>query len=123
MTRGEHRIASADELDEGDHLVVEIEGREIGVFKNDGEFFAYANWCPHQAGPACEGSITGTLESTYDRDALEETVVYCREGEVLNCAWHGWEFDLKTGECLSRDGMQLAAYPVRVEDGDILLTV
>lgn len=119
----EYTAAEVDEIDEGDRIVTEIEGREIGVFKLDGEFHAYVNWCAHQSGPPCEGRLTGTTEAEYDQDELEETLSYCREGEILNCPWHGWEYDVKSGECLSRDGVELPSFPVREEEGDIIVSL
>jgi nitrite reductase/ring-hydroxylating ferredoxin subunit len=40
---------------------------------------------------------------------------------VLACAWHAWEFDLRTGKALTDPTARVAAYPVRVEDGRMLL--
>lgn len=119
----DHAIATADELADGDRLVVELEGKDIAVFRIDGEYHAYLNWCPHQSGPVCEGSLTGTQESTFDRETLETTTTWARDGDVLNCPWHGWEFDVTDGECLSRDGIQLPSYPVREEGGELIVTL
>lgn len=117
----EHVVAAADEVSEGDRVVVQIQGREIGVFKKDGEYHAFLNWCPHQGGPVCEGPVSGTQETTFDTESLELTSEWTREGEILNCPWHGWEFELESGECLSRSDVQLPTYPVSVEDGDIVV--
>ncbi|MFB6129868.1 MAG: Rieske (2Fe-2S) protein [Salinigranum sp.] len=48
---------------------------------------------------------------------------YVKEDEILNCPWHGWEFDLTSGECLSRQGVQLPTHPVRIEDDEIVVTL
>jgi nitrite reductase/ring-hydroxylating ferredoxin subunit len=119
----EHVIANPEELSEGDRLVVELEGKEIAVFQINNEYHAYLNWCPHQSGPVCEGNLTGTHESTFDRDSLEMTTEWAREGEVLNCPWHGWEFNINNGECLSREGIKLPSYPVYEEDGKLMITL
>lgn len=119
----EHTVASDEELNEGERLVVQLEGREIGVFRVDGELYAYNNWCAHQAGPICEGNVTGTTEATFDSDTLETKLEYKCDGEVLNCPWHGWEYDLTSGDCLSRNGVQLPSYPVEERDGDIVVTL
>lgn len=119
----EHVVASAEELSEGDRLLVQLEGREIGVFRIEGELHAYTNWCAHQAGPVCEGHVTGTTEASFDSDTLETELDYCREDEILNCPWHGWEYDLTSGECLSRGEVELPSYPVEERDGDIVITL
>lgn len=119
----DHAVAAVGEIADGERLVTELEGREIGVFRVGDEYVAHLNWCLHQSGPCCEGPTTGTIEATFDRDTLEQTLTYVRDGEVLNCPWHGWEYDIKTGECLSRQGLALPSYPVRVEDGEIVVSL
>jgi len=118
---GEHTIVAADELEIGDHLVVELEGREIGVFNVKGDYYAYTNWCAHQSGPVCEGPKSGFVEAEFDRETLETTTEWVRENEIIACPWHGWEFDLVSGECHSKTGVQLISHDVRVEDGDIVV--
>lgn len=120
---GEHVVSAASELSDGDRVVTEIEGREIAVFRLDGDLHAYLNWCAHQGGPTCEGALTGTYESDYDREANEVSLSWCREGEVLMCPWHGWEYDLTSGDCLSRNTAQLPSYPVEESDGDVVVSL
>lgn len=116
-----HVIAHTDELGPGDRIVTEVEGREVAVFNLDGEYRAYLNWCLHQGGPVCEGTITGTIEASYDREAGETSLTWTRDGEVLMCPWHGWEYDVTTGECLSRRTHQLPSYPVSIRDDQIVI--
>ena len=120
---GSHTLMDAGELDVGEHVVVELEGREIGVFNVDGELYAYTNWCAHQSGPVCEGPVSGFREAEFDRETMETTYDWTREGEILACPWHGWEFDLVTGECHSRPGVRLLSHEVAVEDGQVVVTV
>lgn len=119
----EHAVAEVGDLDSGERLVVQLEGKEIGVFCKNGKYQAYRNWCPHQGGPVCEGSLTGTQESTFDRETLELDTQWIRDGAVLKCPWHGWEFDVDTGNCLSRKKIKLLSYPVTVEDGQIIVSL
>lgn len=118
----DHVIAHTDELDDGDRLLCEIEGRQIAVFRIDGEYQAYTNWCPHQAGPVCEGTITGTWDAEFDRETLEVSMDWCNEDEILSCPWHGWEYDVTSGNSLSSDA-RLLSHPVRVEDEEIIVSV
>lgn len=120
---GDHVVADESDLGDGDRVIADIEGREIAVFNLDGEFVAYLNWCLHQSGPCCEGTITGTMEATWNREELTQSLSYTREGEILNCPWHGWEYDLTTGECLSRKDVTLPQYPVRIEDGQVIVSL
>lgn len=117
----EHVICEHGDLEEGERKLLQVEGREIAVFYVDGTYAAYVNWCPHQGGPACEGLMSGTREASYDRESGEVSLEWTREGKVVNCPWHGWEFDVSTGECLSRRPIRLPSYPVRVKDGEVVL--
>ncbi|QLC35385.1 Rieske 2Fe-2S domain-containing protein (plasmid) [Halarchaeum sp. CBA1220] len=119
----EHAIATADELEDGERKLIEVAGREIALFRIEGEYHAYTNWCAHQGGPACEGSVTGTAAADFDRDDLETSLEWCKEGEVLNCPWHGWEYDISSGDCLSKEGTRLPAHPVRVEDEEVVVSL
>ena len=58
-----------------------------------GEFFGIFNVCPHQGGSLCEGALMGLTMS--DEPG---TYTLTRKGEMLRCPWHGWEFDVRTGQ-------------------------
>ena len=86
-------IATVDELPPGTRTIVELGGRTVGVFNIRGEYFALRNRCPHQAGPLCEGKLSGLMQA--DRPGHYR---YSRPDEILRCPWHGWEFDIRTGQ-------------------------
>ena len=117
----EHIIADEKELQHGEKMVVQVEGREVGIFNLNNEYYAYTNWCPHQGGPCCEGSVTGTMEASFDRESLDVSLDWTQEDEILNCPWHGWEFEIDTGECLSRNKVKLPAHETEIRDGKIIL--
>jgi nitrite reductase (NADH) small subunit len=119
----DHIVASDSELDDGDRIVVQLKGRDVGVFNLGGEYYAYTSWCAHQGGPACEGRLSGTTEATYDPETHETTTEWVMDDEVLLCPWHGWEFDVRTGQALARTEISLPECPVRVEDGDVVVSV
>lgn len=117
----EYSVADADDISEGERIVVQLKGREIGIFNVDGEFYAYTNWCAHQGGPCCEGNLTGTVYGEYDRDTLEQTLEWSDEDKILNCPWHGWEYEIDTGKCLSREGIRLPRHEVEVRGEEIIV--
>ena len=119
----EHVVAKAGEMTDGDRIVVQLKGRDIGIFRIDGEYYAYTSWCAHQGGPACEGRLTGTMDATVDRETREVTKEYGREGKILKCPWHGWEFDITTGQALPRENVKLPSCPVEVRDGDVVVSL
>lgn len=88
-----HVVARASDLPSGARKIVEIAGRSIGVFNVNGAYFALRNSCPHQGGPLCEGRLSGFLQASLPGEYL-----YSRPGEILRCPWHGWEFDVRTGQ-------------------------
>ena len=88
-----HVVAAAEEIPPGERKIVEIAGRSIGVFNLGGEFFALRNRCPHQGGPLCLGKQSGFIHSSGPGE-----YEYSRKGEILKCPWHGWEFDIRTGQ-------------------------
>ncbi len=104
-------VASTAELESNDRVIAEIQGREIAVFDVDGEYYAVANYCVHQGGPACEGLLSGTVTVNEEME-----LSYDQEGEVVACPWHGWEFDVKTGEHLASSEYVLPTYDVVVDD-------
>ena len=119
MSGTPHTVCSTEDLDDGDKLVIQIEGKEIAVFNIEGEYHAYLNWCPHQGGPCCEGKVSGTSTATYNRETMEVSLEWIKEDKIMNCPWHGWEFDLTSGDCLSRRNTELPSFPVSVEDGEV----
>ncbi|MBX6772319.1 MAG: Rieske 2Fe-2S domain-containing protein [Chloroflexi bacterium] len=110
-------VASVDEIPPGGRKIVEVAGISIGIFNLNGEFFALRNRCPHQGGPLCLGKLWGSLEASVPGEFR-----YSRPGEILTCLWHGWEFDIRTGQswCEPRR-LRTRRYPVSVESGRSLV--
>lgn len=119
----DHIVAPADEIDDGERILVELEGREIGIFRTNGQFHALLNWCPHQGGPLCKGGCTGRQRAEYDRETRRVEFEWTDEGEILTCPWHDWEFDIKTGENIPREDIKIPKYPVRIEEGSLVVDV
>lgn len=104
-------VATRDEIPPGERKVVEVAGRSIGVFNLDGEFFALRNRCPHQGGPLCSGTLAGFIFSPAPGEYQ-----YSRQGEILRCPWHGWEFDVRTGQSwFDPARLRVRRYEVTVE--------
>jgi len=109
-------VASTDEIPEGGRKIVTIEGRSIGVFNVDGDYFALRNRCPHQGGALCEGKLWGALKAD-----VPGVFDYDSSREILTCPWHGWEFHVRTGQswCDPRR-LRVRRFDVTVEDGKTL---
>jgi len=109
--RTAHPVCRVGELPPGKRKIVTIKDRSIGVFNVGGRYFSLHNRCPHRGAPLCEGRLVGLLTASEPyAPALE------REGEILRCPWHGWEFDITTGRSICvPDKMRARSYPAGVE--------
>lgn len=112
-----HVVALAGEIAPGSRKIVTVRGREIGVFNHGGEYFALLNRCPHQGAELCKGRLVGL--ATAERAGAFE---WSRAGEMLKCPWHGWEYDIRTGQswCDPQD-TKVKAYEVTVASGEALV--
>ena len=105
-----HIIGTVDEIPPGERKLVTIEGREIGVFNVHGEFHALRNRCPHQGGALCKGRVSGFVTARVPGE-----YEYTRKGEILRCPWHGWEYDIKTGQSwVDPSSVRVRSYEVEV---------
>jgi nitrite reductase/ring-hydroxylating ferredoxin subunit len=111
-------VARASEIGPGEVRLVEVKRHSIGLFNVAGRFVAALNVCPHELAPVCRGRVGGT---TLPSAAGEYR--WGREGEILTCPWHGWEFDLLTGRALADPRIRLRLYPVTVEDDTVYVTL
>jgi 3-phenylpropionate/trans-cinnamate dioxygenase ferredoxin subunit len=106
-----HVIGRAADLPPGARRIVTLNGLSIGVFNVGGEFFALLNRCAHQGGPLCLGEIKGLAVSV-----IPGEVEWTRDGEILRCPWHHWEFDIKTGLALIDPArVRVKSYEVTIE--------
>ena len=110
-TRTRHAVATVGEIAVGERKIVRVPmfGKEVevGVFNVGGNFFAYRNACPHAGAPVCVGRVCGTTAPSQVGE-----YILAREGEILRCPWHGWEFDLLNGQHLVDEKMKLRGYEV-----------
>jgi nitrite reductase (NADH) small subunit len=105
---------------EDQRWVIEAEGRVFGVFLVDGEFYAYENRCPHQGGPVCKGRVMPAVNAVVADDGA---VVheFTTDEQHLVCPWHGWEFHLTTGRCVTDERFGLRKLKVVDRDGELFL--
>ena len=112
----EHNVGRCTDIPEGEGLAVDIGGRPIGIFKVGEKVYAVKNMCPHKRAPLAKGTLEGTMLPTSCAGGFD----YGMEGQVLKCPWHGWEFDIETGQCLfGVSDSRIKTYPVSVRDGEV----
>jgi nitrite reductase/ring-hydroxylating ferredoxin subunit len=102
----------------GDRKIIDVNGKSIGVFRVDDQFYAIRNRCPHQWGPLCLGDVAPRAVSGGPGD------VHLDPGPpLIACPWHGWEYDLATGQSFmgpGRGNMAALSYDVSVLPGSEL---
>ncbi len=106
-----HVVCRVEDLPPGERKIIDVGGRAIGVFNVNGAYYALLNRCPHRAAPLCKGPVTGLIGSPeqYKFD-------FCRDGEIVRCPWHGWEFDITNGQSVfNPHRVRAKSYEVTVE--------
>ncbi|TBL74687.1 Rieske (2Fe-2S) protein [Paenibacillus thalictri] len=105
-----YAVAKVSEIAPGSHKLVEAGGRSIGVYNVGGQFYALRNICPHQGAELCKGLTKPLVVSSGPGH-----FAYEREGEIVRCPWHQWEFDIKTGCMIVDPATRTMSYEVTVE--------
>ncbi|HEX6938645.1 MAG TPA: non-heme iron oxygenase ferredoxin subunit [Longimicrobiales bacterium] len=97
------RVASLADVAPGKLLGVEVNGVRVCLANVDGEIYAFQDNCTHRDFPLSAGEL---------------------EGCVVECAWHGAKFDVRTGRALALPAIKpVRTYDVKIEGGDILVAV
>ena len=96
------RIAAVDDCPPGEAREYVVKDRIIALFQVDGRFYALDGICPHQGGPLGRGTVCGG---------------------IVTCPWHGWQFDVVTGQHQANRSLQQPGFPVKVEGQDIFVAV
>jgi len=105
-------VGKVTDIAEGDRRIVTHKGLEIGVFHWQGHFYAYENLCLHQGGPCCEGVIMHKVEDVLGPDKTWLGQTFSADEAHFVCPWHGYEYDIKTGECAGNRRLRLRAFEV-----------
>ncbi|MGX9962610.1 Rieske (2Fe-2S) protein [Roseomonas sp. F4] len=110
----------AEAIQPGRFTMVTAGTRRIGVTRlQDGSFRAIRDRCPHKAAEICKGIVGGTWPPSAPGE-----LTYAREGEIVVCPWHGFEYDLATGaELFWPKGPGLRIYPTEVAEGRVFVIV
>lgn len=97
------RLCSLAEAPEpGTAIEVDAAGRTFCLANVDGELAALDNVCPHRQGPLGQGTV---------------------EGDSVVCPWHSWAFNAKTGEAEHSPQAKVEVFPLKVEQGVVLIEV
>jgi len=110
-------ITQVNDLPPGERKLITVNNRSIGVFNTGTQIVAILNICPHELAPLCLGKVGGTTLPSKPGE-----FIWGRDNEIIRCPWHGWEFDLLTGDCLT-DKRKVKRFTTIVEDEKIYIEV
>lgn len=98
-----HRIASTDEINQGNGKELDVNGVKIAIFNVSGKYYAIEGYCRHQNGSIAPGKV---------------------DGDIVECPLHSWHYNLRTGKLIDYlDGVNLITYPVKVEENQIYIDI
>jgi nitrite reductase/ring-hydroxylating ferredoxin subunit len=112
-------VCSIEELPPGGMKLVDAGKFGVGVYNVRGVLYAIANYCAHEGAPLCLGLLGGTNESAPESPDRMRRV---RDGQIVRCPWHNWEFDVTTGHNVADPRRRIRTYRVDVSDGEVYLT-
>lgn len=95
------KVARKVDVAQGCGKVVSVAGKPVALFNDEGSYYAIHNTCLHRGGPLGDGDLAGN---------------------VVSCPWHGWEWDVHTGQCITNPQAKVARYEVKVEGDDVLVS-
>lgn len=96
------RVASIADVPPGTGRELTAGGRIVALYNVDGAFYALDGLCPHAGGPLGKGRLTGP---------------------VVTCPWHGWQFDVTTGQHCLNANLTHTSFPVTVQDGEVYVEI
>jgi nitrite reductase (NADH) small subunit len=118
MSERDYVVGRVEDLPPGSVVIAPIGKVGVGVYNIDGDYYAIANYCPHQGAPLCLGRIQGTSGAL---DTGSGPTTYRLDGRVLRCPWHQWEFDVVAAGTITDPERRVRTYPVRVENGQVIV--
>lgn len=96
------RVARTSDIPSGKICEVQAAGKPVAVANVAGKFFAISGMCAHEAGPLGEGDL---------------------DGQIVTCPWHGWQFDVTTGQVIPHGGIGVERYPIEVRGDEIFVDI
>lgn len=97
------RVCKVSDLTDGSARAIKVLARQIAVFNIGGEIKAFDGLCKHMNAPLVQ---TGQIKGT-----------------TLTCKWHGWQYDIHTGECFGKPMVQLRQYEVEIENEEVFVKI
>ena len=97
-----HELVRVDDFPKGSAGEFVAGDRIVALFNVDGNFYALDGVCPHQGGPLGKGKLSGC---------------------VVTCPWHGWQFDVATGQHQASRSIRHQSFAVKVDEGKVWVAI
>jgi nitrite reductase (NADH) small subunit len=97
-----HSVGKLSDFPSGTSQEIVVGCHVIAVFNTESGMYAVDGMCAHQGGPLANGKVAGC---------------------VITCPWHGWQYDLQTGQHLTAKSVRLQSFAVKIENGEVLIEV
>lgn len=95
-------VASLADLPDREGYLFHSGPFQIALFRVGDEVRAIDDVCPHAGASLSMGST---------------------DGDTVACPWHCWEFDCRTGACISVEDFSVETYRVVIEDGIVKVEI
>ncbi|HEY3294478.1 MAG TPA: Rieske (2Fe-2S) protein [bacterium] len=96
------KVCRTDDVKPGHAASVSLYARPYAVFNVDGRLYGMDGGCAHMKANLASGAMYGN---------------------IVECAMHGWEYDVTTGECLTIPGVRLKTHPLKIEEGFVWIDI
>jgi nitrite reductase/ring-hydroxylating ferredoxin subunit len=113
-------VGAQEDLLEGGRVVVDVDGIEIGIFRLDGELYAWENRCLHAGGPVCQGKLMNRVVERLDDGKRSLGDDFSDQLHIV-CPWHGYEYDVRSGEHPADSSLRLRRVDVEEREGEIVV--
>ena len=94
------RVASINDLEPGKAMEVMAGERLLALCRIGDQFYAMDGVCPHAGGPLGEGSL---------------------RGNTITCPWHGWQFNVTTGQHCLNPNIKHPCFNIVVEGENVFV--
>lgn len=96
------KVGKKSDFKEGQGKIVDANGKKIALFYSGGKFHAIDNTCKHMGGPLGDGEL---------------------EDNIVTCPWHGWKYNIETGNNIAMPNIKVNTYNVKVEGDDVEIEI
>jgi nitrite reductase (NADH) small subunit len=112
-------VADVPDFADDTRYAVSLGLATVIVLRHGDRYYAFENTCAHSGGPVAEGIILPRVEAVLGPGQVCLGERFSDTEMHLVCPWHGWEYDLETGEYAGDRSAKLRKYHVVEREGKV----